>query len=138
MAYNAEKARQFWSRVKILGDDDCWEWQGPVSSKDGYVRIKRQRKQVYAHRYAWETQYGPLNNQEIDHKCRNRKCLNLSHLQSVTKGFNAKQAPHSFYCNRGHIKSSLTWRQYGSRGQFRCRLCLNINSKNSKDRVKNG
>lgn len=60
-------------------------------NKDGYFRYRRitgeggrSKLQMY-HRIVWEDIYGDIpDGYEIDHKCRNRACCNIEHLQILT------------------------------------------------------
>lgn len=65
----------------------------PTSHKtnhDGYFRYtfgsyrKGEKKAVMFHRYLWEAVRGPIpDGFEINHKCRNRACCNLDHLECL-------------------------------------------------------
>lgn len=65
----------------------------PTSHKlnqDGYFRKQIKHpdgvvRPVMYHRWVWEQANGPIpNGYEIDHKCRNRACCNIDHLQLLT------------------------------------------------------
>ena len=74
-------ADRFWSKVAI--SDGCWEWTGAVFSNGyGAFRVSRPRRaMVSAHRFAWESQHGPIPaDKEACHTCDNRRCVRLSHL----------------------------------------------------------
>lgn len=68
---------------------DCWDWFGKVD-KDGYGRINMRILGLHmskrAHRVAYEELKGVeiRIDQELDHKCRNRRCINPDHLEPVT------------------------------------------------------
>jgi len=71
----------FWSKVKILGPDDCWEWQG-WKDKDGYGGFANiHNTTIKAHRTTWVLTYGEIPDelQEL-HTCDNRPCCNPNHL----------------------------------------------------------
>ena len=67
----------------------CREWTGNVNNS-GYarysVRCGESVVKVYAYRTVWELKTGKSipAGLEIDHKCRNTKCINPAHLQVVT------------------------------------------------------
>lgn len=57
---------------------------------DGYIRIRigsrkdGSRRLVMSHRYTWEQANGPIPaGYEIHHKCRNRACSRLVHLELI-------------------------------------------------------
>lgn len=73
---------RFWSKVDKSGD--CWEWTAHVLP-NRYGRMRFRGKIVYAHRFAYALAHGECaNNLVIDHRCRNKRCVNPSHLQLVT------------------------------------------------------
>lgn len=61
-------------------------------NKDGYFRTRDfrftgsgRKPLIFYHRLVWELQYGEIpDGYEIDHKCRNRACCNIDHLQMLT------------------------------------------------------
>ena len=71
--------------AKVGSTDDCWEWTAHIDPA-GYGRIGDGRRGVlYAHRVSFELHFGPIPpDRLIDHKCRNRGCVNPDHLQAVT------------------------------------------------------
>jgi len=77
--------------AKVGSRDGCWKWTAFVD-KAGYARIGLGRNQVlYGHRVSYELYVGPIpDGMEIDHKCRNRSCVNPDHLQPVSRKRNAE------------------------------------------------
>lgn len=75
--------QRLWSRVLILGTDECWEWQG-FKDKHGYGTISSGGKygpHVLVHRVAFELHCGPIPNElGVLHKCDNPPCCNPNHL----------------------------------------------------------
>lgn len=60
-------------------------------NQDGYVRVldkprsKGGKLKMY-HRTKWEKAFGPIpENFEINHKCKNRRCCNVEHLECLSK-----------------------------------------------------
>lgn len=99
----------FWARVRKLGDDDCWLWEGTVGGRGGYGVLQMQGRQVYAHRYAWEISRGEVpEGLQLDHLCRNRLCVNPAHLEPVTAGENVRRGLTAYAsglrttCRNGH------------------------------------
>lgn len=68
-----------------ISDSGCHEIFTHAPNQDGYIRLylgEGPGRLKMAHRIVWEYHNGPVpSGHEIDHKCRNRKCCNLSHLQ---------------------------------------------------------
>ena len=91
----------------VGGPDECWPWAGGVSS--GYGRITGpapERKKLYAHRVAYEVENGPIpEGMMLDHRCRNKLCVNPRHLRLVTN----KQ-------NREHLSGALSNNKSGYLG----------------------
>lgn len=81
----------FWSQVNK--DGDCWIW---TKSKDrkGYGQFYPEQLPVRAHRFAYEQVHGELSKDILlDHICRNRGCVNPSHLRPVDQSQNAQNLP---------------------------------------------
>ena len=75
----------FWSKVTRL-DGGCWTWNGTLD-RYGYgsfrVRVGgRIRRQFIAHRFSYELVVGTIpEGLVLDHRCRNRMCVNPDHLE---------------------------------------------------------
>lgn len=82
--YGSDSER-FWNYVEKTSD--CWIWKGPKSIGYGHLSIKG--KATMAHRWSYEEAYGPIpDGLQIDHLCRNIKCVKPTHLEAVTPKIN--------------------------------------------------
>ena len=62
----------------------CLIWRGTVTPK-GYGRVCVAGRQRYAHRVAYELAVQPIaDGLVLDHLCRNRACIEPTHLEPVT------------------------------------------------------
>lgn len=70
---------------------NCIVPDGGYLTADGYLRVltkprKEGGKLKMLHRLEWEKVHGPIpEGQEVDHKCKNRKCQNVNHLQILNR-----------------------------------------------------
>ena len=80
MANHRNDKEKFWSLVKCLSRDECWEWQGSLWAS-GYGRFHYDKKSDRSHRLAWQFSRHRIGDDDcILHKCDNRKCCNPHHL----------------------------------------------------------
>ena len=78
--------RDFWDKVKVLGEDDCWEWQ-EGTWHNGYGRFKWNYQSWRAHRFALFAinRLPDAATEVVRHKCHNRLCCNPNHLAYGTQ-----------------------------------------------------
>lgn len=102
---------RFWSKVDASGD--CWEWTAATAGR-GYGHLVVAGVDRYAHRVAWEMLVGPIpEGLQLDHLCRNIRCVNPDHLEPVTRQENIRRAfprrgvnhrnAQKTHCKRGHL-----------------------------------
>ena len=86
-------AERFWPKVdKSGGPDACWNWMASTANGYGRFRIQRGASVVQASRFAWEQLRGPIPAElELDHLCRNPRCVNPRHLDPVTHRENIRR-----------------------------------------------
>jgi len=94
---------RFWERVQYL-PSGCWEWTRQLNNK-GYGQFWIRHKAYLCHRMAYQDLAGPIpEGLELDHLCRNTKCLNPAHLEPVTHRENIRRgkAATKMACKLGH------------------------------------
>ena len=82
--------REHYEEKVIRGDgDECWGWKGCLQA--GYGFLAHNKKQMNAHRVAYELFIGPIpEGLCVCHKCDNPVCSNPDHLFLGTKGDNLR------------------------------------------------
>ena len=140
-----EWLRKVADRYNIDPSTGCWEWTGGVDRYGyGKVQINLGPRPRYtgAHRASWIAHRGPLlDNLQLDHLCRNRKCVNPFHLEPVTTQENTRRAqPGSSYagvkqgrppielharraCARHGTADGSWWTGRDGYTRWRCRPC---------------
>lgn len=84
-------------RYEVDGDG-CHIWVGCLDP-NGYGRVGNHSGTYLAHRVAYTYAVGPIETRQLDHLCRNRACINPTHLEPVTNAKNTRRGD----------KAILTW-----------------------------
>ena len=98
----------FWERA-VRDELGCLVWQRPLNA-DGYGQMHYDGQGRYAHQVAYLLTHGELPaGLQIDHLCRNKACIEPSHLEAVTPRENTLRgiSPSAVnatktHCKRGH------------------------------------
>lgn len=124
---------RFWSKVYLPPCvDDCWLWTGYRKASQGYgfFYVSMSEPIVTAHRFSYRLNVGPIPaGLQIDHLCRNKGCVNPSHLEAVTSrentlrgiGISALNALKT-HCPQGHPYSFENTLVDAKRKRY-CRTC---------------
>lgn len=94
------------------GPDECWPWTGN-SDKDGYGLIGYQRRNLRAHRVAYETETGEAipAGLVVRHACDNPPCQNPRHLSLGTHADNIRDKIERGRQPRGEGKALAQFRR---------------------------
>ena len=138
-----EIARRFWYRVATT-EDGCWEWMGGTD-RDGYGQMKVLSEGKITTMRAHCVSY-MLHRDEIpaglqlDHLCRNRRCVNPTHLEIVTGSQNNSRSgspsamnARKTHCIHGHEFNKQNTR-ISKEGFRRCRSCERERHKTERQR----
>lgn len=95
MATMAESFDEHWLEDLQTG---CWMWQRGRCGRDaklgldrGYGCLQINGRQIGAHRFSYEREYGPIKaGLEIRHQCHRTLCVNPAHMKLGTNMQNAK------------------------------------------------
>jgi len=123
---------RFWRNVNKI-PNGCWEWLASRSG-NGYGGFYLSGRKVKAHRFAYETLIGIIpEGLEIDHLCRNRKCVNPSHMELVTRSENIRRGllpeigrqyqQSKTCCPKGHPYDDKNTYLRRDRPGRECRIC---------------
>jgi hypothetical protein len=125
-------AARFWSRVVSDQETGCWNWLGRLNTS-GYGQMDFQGRARVVHRVAYEVLVGPLPEglPDLDHLCRNRRCVNPAHMEPVSRRENVRRGTghtainmKKTHCIRGHEFSPQNT-LIGSHGGRFCRARRN-------------
>jgi hypothetical protein len=102
--------------------DECWKWPGCTKGGYGWTGYGG-----FAHRRAYALLVGPVpDGLDLDHLCRNRRCMNPKHLEPVTRQENILRGNHptAITLRTGKCKAGHDLPNGG-----RCGVCLDAYQK---------
>lgn len=133
-------AERFWAKVDLDGPipphrpelGPCWVWTAKRTDK-GYGQFHLEGRLQVAHRAAWHLADRTVpDGLVLDHLCRNRACVRVSHHEPVTQrinllrgvGVTARNASRT-HCPQRHPYDEANTLRSVSRGRRgrRCRTC---------------
>lgn len=87
VSLNSKQILKFWKKViKNENFDECWTWKGSICKRHGYGKFRVGNRVMNSHRVIWEHFFGPVPPKMVvrHFKCRNRLCVNVSHMRLGT------------------------------------------------------
>lgn len=134
---------RFWAKVEKR--EHCWIWTASTAGPGqyGYFHVRggrADRVRTYAHRWAYEQLVGPIpDGMELDHTCRNSRCVNPAHLEPVDHAENHRRrrgyrtGPYNVgdTCRHGHPRTPENTR-INVQGARVCRLCARESVRRSR------
>lgn len=129
MTFNEAK---FWARTK-QGPGDCITWTGGTTGL-GYGVARLHGHTRVAHRVAWWIAYGelPPSDKDVDHLCFNKLCVNVDHLEVVTRAENNRRRRRGWTNRPDPAKCRARLHDWTpenllirSDGYSTCRICFN-------------
>jgi len=122
-------------RVEITAAG-CWIWTGSYDHR-GRPKITYEGQTWASHRLFYLLAYGALPEPpiELDHLCRDPRCVNARHLEEVDRGENmARRYALMTHCKRGHeFTEANTYEIYGRRVCRKCQAMRSAAYKARKD-----
>lgn len=109
--------------VGVVGD--CLIWDGAVQSS-GYGSVDTGLSTALVHRVVFEEQVRPLGwGETIDHRCRRILCVNVDHLEPVSRAENSRRR-HAAQteCKHGHPLSGVNVRLVTRSNGYTYRVCI--------------
>ena len=127
---------RIWQRFEVDRQTGCWNWTGAISA-GSYGSIYYEGRMQKAHRVIWRLERGEIpDGLQIDHLCRNRRCINPDHLEVVTQSENLRRSPlmdrnsHRTHCIRGHEFTEENTRYRPGSGHRTCIICMDMHRRN--------
>lgn len=133
----ATRVERFWSHFE-REPGGCWLWTGYLD-RDGYGKFGRFRSA----RFSYAFLVAPIPDRyEVDHLCRNRSCVNPSHLEAVPQRENWRrgQSPSQLAAQKTHCKHGHEFTpentQIRKNGNRACKECMRVRKRAHRERAK--
>jgi len=129
--------------TRIQKTESCWIWINKPNS-GGYGIIYYKGSWHPAHRIIYMLLRGPIpEGLELDHLCKNRRCVNPDHLEPVTSRVNQRRGngfaginANKIFCKHGHLLLGDNLVKAPSRvraGHRNCRACTLADCRNYRE-----
>lgn len=124
---------RFWKYAMPEPNSGCWLWVGK-QYRNGYGAMFFRGTTVPAHRASWQLFCGAIPEEmEIDHRCKNRPCVNPEHLRLATKAENlANRHLLKSHCRNGHPFTADNCYFENDGNTRRCKTCRDAARSGSK------
>lgn len=124
---------RLWSKISVLGKDECWPWL--AGKHKGYGRLRKKINGKWTHisaaKAAWEDRNGPMpEGYEPEHTCCNVSCCNPDHIEATTHSENMKRV-----WRRGRAKTRRLTGTNNPRARFDMETAATIKSDTRSSRA---
>ena len=128
---DADLARRHLLLGSAIDENGCWVWQRHINAGYAFSHFRGFTTRL-AHRVSYEVFVGPIpDGLQLDHLCRNPRCVNPQHLEPVTQGENVKRGRAGWHnkikthCVNGHEFTPENTKYFGD-GRRRCLRCREV------------
>src|SRR5690554_3794044 len=132
-----KRLKKFLNKIHVDEETGCMEWTGYVMD-NGYGQVGFRGRLWVAHRAFWVFMGNPdPGKNDLDHLCRNRKCVNPDHLEIVTRSENLRRGFIARGCKNGHPYNEKDFsivRRSSGKEELRCKVCHRERNKAAKKR----
>ena len=89
---NRTVEQRFWAKVDKTGE--CWLWTASLTTHGYGQFFPGNGRPVGAHRFSYELFSGAIpHGMDVEHRCRNRVCVNPFHLRLASRKQNMENLP---------------------------------------------
>lgn len=121
--------------TKVEKSSGCWNWKAATNTTGyGVFGLQGGRRNVLAHVFSYERANGPVpDGLELDHLCRNPRCVNPAHLEAVTHRENMRRGAvtNQGVCRKAsHPMTPENTTPWGA-----CKACISDRTKRNRTRI---